>query len=570
MEARQIFIEYVENNIHRKGIENLMDWLDTETDFFTTPASTRYHGSYEGGLLDHSLNVYEQLLIELDNTYGTNNWQTLFSEETVALVALFHDLCKVNTYETFIRNVKNNDTNQWEQVESYRHSNQTFEMGHGAKSMFYLQKFMEITDEEAQAIFWHMGAYDISGYMTLNGLSSAWNSNALGFLLSRSDIFVTYVSENPKFIWPEKSEVDDVENVSEADENNIATKTTYLRHDGTGDIIVFKKGDDLTSYFNGSEILNEVTKKEYEYWKAEQEALEYEKKRDKASSIRMPGKKPTKPATEEKPAKEAELKLAPKVSYYIDEATGKPIKVFKGESIEFLSEGEYTNVTVKEYKAELAVWENNQPVNEDDNAESEVDEAVESDEAEVADVTTYWYDKKTGDYFEVAAGEELPIDLLEVDKAEFDETLEDEADEEVGEESEVEESEGADDAFEEDETTAEVTTYWFDNDKEEYFIVEAGELLPTADEDVEELNEKDYLDAVRPKLEENYYFFNTEDNTYGVIKKGERIPEDFDEEIYEEITKDAYNDATKPAKADKPVVTQKARRRTPAPTRRPK
>ena len=553
MQAKELFIKYVEDNIQRQGIEELMDWLTNSTDFFTSPASTRFHGSYEGGLLDHSLNVYEQLLVELDNTYGEDNWQSLFSEETVAIVALFHDLCKIDRYTTEQR-WRKDDNGKWEEYYPYVYNKEKLEMGHGPQSNFYLQKFIELTDEEAQAIFWHMGAYDISAYASLNGLSSAWNSNALGFLLSRADMFVTYVVENDKFVEAPKVE-GNVKQV-EKPEVQLAEKTTYLRHDGTDEVIIVKKGEDLSSYFNGPEVFDEVTKKDYEYWKAEQEASEYENKKEKSSKIRMPGKRPApKPeqdeTIEEIEEKEENPKVAPKVSYFINDATGEPLKVYKGESLDFLDKGEYTSVTAKEYKEELAVWKDP----EDDVSESDVAEGEQS--------ISYWYDKVKDEYFIVEADEELPEgdDFVEVTEDEYSgaETLEDEDtdDNEVSEENE-------DDVAEED-------TYWFDKDEDTYFVVLAGDLLPAEDEPVEQVSEKEYLDAVQPKLDSDYYYFNTETEKYGILKKGERIPEDFDDEVYEEITKEAYKDATKQTKSEKkPVATQKARRRTPAPTRRPK
>ena len=81
------FIELLEKYVKRDGIENLITYLDEQSDFFTSPASTKYHGSYEGGLVEHSLNVYYSLLDEMKFIYG-NNWTTVWSLESVAIVGL--------------------------------------------------------------------------------------------------------------------------------------------------------------------------------------------------------------------------------------------------------------------------------------------------------------------------------------------------------------------------------------------------------------------------------------------------------------------------------------------------
>lgn len=151
------FKEIVGKYIHLNGINELVEWLET-TDFFTAPSSARYHGAEPGGLCEHSLAVYDRL----------KNIQADESDETIAIVSLFHDLCKVNFYKQSYRNVKNDETGKWERVPSYDYADQ-LPLGHGEKSMFLLMKYIRLTDEEALAIRWHMG-----GYMSMNrGESSA-------------------------------------------------------------------------------------------------------------------------------------------------------------------------------------------------------------------------------------------------------------------------------------------------------------------------------------------------------------------------------------------------------------
>lgn len=195
------FKKIVTENIERDGIENLMEWLEHETDFFTAPASTRYHGSYEGGLVEHSLNVYDRLVWEMENTVGVG-WQEIYSPESVAIVALFHDLCKIDRY-VITEKWRKDENGDWEAYEAYEYNKEKAEMGHGAQSVFYLQKFIQLTEFEAQAIFWHMGAYDISPYATLGACSETFKWNPLSFLTHRADMAATYVTENEAFVYGE-------------------------------------------------------------------------------------------------------------------------------------------------------------------------------------------------------------------------------------------------------------------------------------------------------------------------------------------------------------------------------
>lgn len=195
------FKQIVADTISRDGIGNLMDWLENDTDFFAAPASTRYHGSYEGGLLEHSLNVYDRLVWEMEHTVGAG-WEDIYSPETVAIVALFHDLCKIDRYILTEKWRKDAD-GQWESYDAYDYNREKSEMGHGSQSVFYLQKFIQLTEVEAQAIYWHMGAYDISPYATLAACSETFKWNPLSFLVHRADMAATYVVENEAFVYGE-------------------------------------------------------------------------------------------------------------------------------------------------------------------------------------------------------------------------------------------------------------------------------------------------------------------------------------------------------------------------------
>lgn len=152
MDNKERFISLC-NSVQREGMPDLMNWLAT-TDFYTAPASTRYHGAYEGGLLQHSLNVYDELKRVLD-AYP----EIQCSPESAIICALFHDFCKINFYSTEKRNRKN-DKGLWESYDAYKVDEKFCFGGHGSKSVFLIQHFMKLTPEEAVAINCHMGAFE--------------------------------------------------------------------------------------------------------------------------------------------------------------------------------------------------------------------------------------------------------------------------------------------------------------------------------------------------------------------------------------------------------------------------
>jgi hypothetical protein len=173
--------------IHRPGISNLMNWLKNETDFFTSPASAKYHGSHEGGLCEHSVNVCKRL-IALTNDAS-------FSPEAIRLVSLFHDVCKVNNYKLDTRNVKNSETNQWEKVPYYTYADNPLPYGHGEKSVYMISKFIQLTDEEAMAINWHMGPFDERAKGGSSTMTAAFEKFPLALYLHQADMQATYLDE---------------------------------------------------------------------------------------------------------------------------------------------------------------------------------------------------------------------------------------------------------------------------------------------------------------------------------------------------------------------------------------
>lgn len=171
-QTRQNFDKAVEY-IKREGIKELMNWLETETDFFTAPASTSFHGNVEGGLMQHSLNVARFALHNL-NMIVKEKPELEELRESVILCGLFHDVCKTNTYFLDKKWTKD-ENNKWKEYIGYK-VNDSFPLGHGEKSLYLISNFIKLTDQEALAIRWHMGATEISTMMSNTPQSYAYNS----------------------------------------------------------------------------------------------------------------------------------------------------------------------------------------------------------------------------------------------------------------------------------------------------------------------------------------------------------------------------------------------------------
>ncbi len=187
---RNKFLEIARSIIKRDGIDNLLDYLE-KGDFFTAPASAKFHCDYEGGLLEHSLNVYNRLRQNILNEYGDFN---TYSEESIAICGLLHDLCKVDYYKVEMRNVK--EKGEWVQ-KPYYVVDEKLPYGHGEKSVYIINGFIRLTREEAIAINWHMGGFDhrVQGG---NGTSvgESYKKFPLALWLHLSDMQATYLDEN--------------------------------------------------------------------------------------------------------------------------------------------------------------------------------------------------------------------------------------------------------------------------------------------------------------------------------------------------------------------------------------
>lgn len=185
MDNKARFISLCES-INRPGIKELMQWLE-DNGFYTSPASTRYHGAYAGGLLDHSLNVYDEL-----NRLLAAYPQIEVSEESKIICSLFHDLCKVNMYATEKRNRKNSE-GQWESYDAYTIKEKFCYGGHGSKSVYLVQHFMDLTPEEAVAIQCHMSSWEDGAGKTVGG---AFSQFPFAWLVHVADESATFILES--------------------------------------------------------------------------------------------------------------------------------------------------------------------------------------------------------------------------------------------------------------------------------------------------------------------------------------------------------------------------------------
>lgn len=173
-----------QKHITRKGGPELLEWMKS-TDFFTAPASTRYHGACAGGLVMHSVNVCNVLF---------NRFAGQAPDESLAICGLLHDLCKANFYKAGFRNVKDDATGQWEKVPSYSVQD-AFPYGHGEKSVYLVERRMRLKNDEAVAIRWHMGGFDDAVRGGSYAISEAWRGYPLGVMLHIADLEATYLLE---------------------------------------------------------------------------------------------------------------------------------------------------------------------------------------------------------------------------------------------------------------------------------------------------------------------------------------------------------------------------------------
>jgi putative nucleotidyltransferase with HDIG domain len=182
------FIKTYKTHIKRDGADKLLEWLQG-TDFFTAPASTKFHSNYEGGLCEHSVKVYKRLC------KLAKEEKLKVTDESLAVIGLLHDICKADTYKTEMRNVKENG--EWVQKPYYT-TEDNLPYGHGEKSVYIAGGFMKLSREEAMAINWHMGPYDARNTNSSWLLSRAFQMYPLAFLTFIADMTATYLDEEIK------------------------------------------------------------------------------------------------------------------------------------------------------------------------------------------------------------------------------------------------------------------------------------------------------------------------------------------------------------------------------------
>lgn len=185
-ENKEQFIEIFTSNIKRAGADKLLKWLES-TDFFVAPASTKFHAAYEGGLCQHSLNVWHVLKQKHFDEENDNL-------ESFTIAALLHDICKAGFYTVSYRNAKN-DKGEWEKVPYYSIDDQ-FPYGHGEKSVYLIERFFHLRSDEAMAIRWHMGGFDESVKGGSFAQAKAYEKYPLAVKLHMADIEASYLVEN--------------------------------------------------------------------------------------------------------------------------------------------------------------------------------------------------------------------------------------------------------------------------------------------------------------------------------------------------------------------------------------
>jgi hypothetical protein len=173
------------STVDRDGIDDLIKYLE-ESDFFIAPASARNHHNYEGGLVEHSISVCNQINL-LSDVYLNNP-----DYESLNLISLCHDLCKINFYKKTTRNVKVG--RDWTQ-EPYFTIEDSFPYGHGEKSVLILSRFVKLSTDEQMAIRWHMAGWDASAGSYEGGLAlrNAADRYPLVILLHIADLASVYL-----------------------------------------------------------------------------------------------------------------------------------------------------------------------------------------------------------------------------------------------------------------------------------------------------------------------------------------------------------------------------------------
>lgn len=197
------------NTVHRDGVEKLLHYIQKNTDFYKAPASTKFHLACAGGLLQHSLNVYECLIAKRESSV----WKDVLKDipdESLIIIALLHDLCKANFYTEGTKNQKTYDPEKvaaaeawqrkhdaqgdfiWETVKTYQVDDQ-LPLGHGEKSVMLIQCYIRLTMQEVMAIRWHMGFSEAKE--NWNMLGSAMEKYPIVLAIHEADLEASKILE---------------------------------------------------------------------------------------------------------------------------------------------------------------------------------------------------------------------------------------------------------------------------------------------------------------------------------------------------------------------------------------
>ena len=202
---KEEFISLIRSINREFDKEKLINWLENKSDFFTAPASTKYHCSYEGGLCEHSLNVYYALknlncnyMLELPLTEEEQEQGVAFKfeydEDTLKIVGLLHDISKANYYETYTKNVKDSNGN-WQQVQDYKIKEDRFIYGNDEQNTeFMVSTFVPLTVDEKVALLHKSGGKSFDS--TQENIPTIFNKYKLAALLHCADMLSCYILEN--------------------------------------------------------------------------------------------------------------------------------------------------------------------------------------------------------------------------------------------------------------------------------------------------------------------------------------------------------------------------------------
>lgn len=197
---KQEFIRICKKNIKRDGLDKILAYLE-KSDFYTVPCSSAFHLNEEGGLCQHSINVFRTACKIFADIYLTamQNESAPFKDEismeSIAIASLFHDICKTKIYHQTER-WKKDANNKWMSYPGYEIKDE-FPFGHGEKSCLMLSWYMRLKVEEMLAIRWHMGMFDMAenGSSQRYAFYAATDKTPLVSIIIAADFLASHLME---------------------------------------------------------------------------------------------------------------------------------------------------------------------------------------------------------------------------------------------------------------------------------------------------------------------------------------------------------------------------------------